>query len=315
MVMPVEQAFPALANSGYTVTSSKSKAYNCIAWALNDPNKWWWPVPEAIDVYWPPGAPRLVTLSAFQAAFASLGYRPCGEEDFEPGFEKVALFAGIGGNPLHAARQLANGRWTSKLGELEDIEHALHQLEGALYGKVALLMKRPVAGIPTQKLVIGLIGGIGSGKTAVAAEFVRHGAKVISGDQLGHEALRQPEIRAKVIERFGAGIAATNGEIDRRKLGNLVFADVHELRALETIVFPWIERGLEEQVAAAQRDPAIRLIVVDAAVMLEAGWNKLRQDRLRSCFPRAASGPAGKAARLDGEGGGGPLPGPNAPGR
>jgi dephospho-CoA kinase len=122
------------------------------------------------------------------------------------------------------------------------------------------------------KLVIGLVGGIGSGKSAVAAEFVRHGAKVISGDQLGHEALRQPAIRAQVLERFGAEIATPNGEIDRRKLGAVAFADVRQLRALEALVFPWIKQGLQGQVAAAQRDPAVSLIVVDAAVMLEAGW-------------------------------------------
>jgi dephospho-CoA kinase len=124
------------------------------------------------------------------------------------------------------------------------------------------------------KLVFGLIGGIGSGKSSVAAEFARHGAKVISGDELGHEALRQADIRAQVIEHFGAGIATLNGEIDRRKLGAIVFADVHQLRALEALVFPWIQQGLQEQVAAAQRDPSVSLIVVDAAVMLEAGWDK-----------------------------------------
>jgi dephospho-CoA kinase len=125
------------------------------------------------------------------------------------------------------------------------------------------------------KPIIGLIGGIGSGKTAVAAEFARLGAAVISGDQLGHEALRQPEIRARVIERFGVEIGKENGDIDRRKLGAIVFANVSQLRELEKIVFPWIEKGLAEQVATAQRDSAMPLIVVDAAVMLEAGWEKL----------------------------------------
>jgi dephospho-CoA kinase len=125
-----------------------------------------------------------------------------------------------------------------------------------------------------RKPVLGLIGGIGSGKSAVAAEFVRHGAKVISGDQLGHEALRQPAIRAQVIEHFGAGIATPDGEIDRRKLGAIVFDDVRQLRTLESMVFPWIKQGLHDQVEAAQRDPAIRMIVVDAAVMVEAGWDK-----------------------------------------
>jgi dephospho-CoA kinase len=125
-----------------------------------------------------------------------------------------------------------------------------------------------------KKLVVGLVGGIGSGKTAVATEFARHGAAVISGDEIGHEALRQPEIRTKVIERFGAGIVGDRGQIDRQKLGAIVFADSAQLRDLEKLVFPWIECGLEQRVSAAQQNTAVRFVVVDAAVMMEAGWDK-----------------------------------------
>jgi len=125
----------------------------------------------------------------------------------------------------------------------------------------------------TPKPVIGLVGGIGSGKSSVAAEFARQGAAVISGDKLGHEALRQPEIRAKVIEAFGPKIVVATGEIDRKKLGAVVFSDVGKLRNLEKIVFPYIEKSLREQIAAAQSDPTKLYIVVDAAVMFEAGWN------------------------------------------
>jgi dephospho-CoA kinase len=125
-----------------------------------------------------------------------------------------------------------------------------------------------------HKLVIGLIGGIGSGKSRVAAEFARHGAAVISGDQHGHEALRQPDIRNRVVERWGAGVLDAQGQIDRRALGRRVFADAGELQALERIVFPWIERRIQEEIASARHDPAVRFIVLDAAVLLEAGWNR-----------------------------------------
>jgi hypothetical protein len=60
----------------------------------------------------------------------------------ETGWEKVALFAHEDGTPTHAARQLASGRWTSKLGELEDIEHELEAVEGAAYGSVVVYLKR-----------------------------------------------------------------------------------------------------------------------------------------------------------------------------
>jgi dephospho-CoA kinase len=123
------------------------------------------------------------------------------------------------------------------------------------------------------KPVIGLVGGIGSGKSSVAAEFARHGAAVISGDELGHRALLRPEVRTQVVERFGPDVLGSHGEIDRRKLGALVFGDSDELRALEAIVHPWIERGIREQIAAVQVDPARRFVVLDAAILLEAGWN------------------------------------------
>ncbi|MCC7090268.1 MAG: dephospho-CoA kinase [Dehalococcoidia bacterium] len=125
-----------------------------------------------------------------------------------------------------------------------------------------------------MKPVVALIGGIGSGKSRVAAEFARRGARVIVGDQLGHEALRQPEIKAQVVRRWGEEILTGQGEIDRRKLAALVFADRDELKALEAISHPWIDRRLGEEIADAQKDPAVPLILVDAAILLEAGWNR-----------------------------------------
>jgi hypothetical protein len=83
------------------------------------------------------------TLAAFMAVFSLLGYELCETAAPEPGYEKIALFADSSGTPTHAARQLPDGRWTSKLGNLEDIEHDLDDLSGKLYGRVAQLMRRP----------------------------------------------------------------------------------------------------------------------------------------------------------------------------
>jgi hypothetical protein len=90
------------------------------------------------------GVARAETVQAFRDAFATLGYMLCDHEQLETGFEKVALFADPLAVPTHAARQLANGRWTSKLGQAEDIEHELRALEGAIYGAIVLLLKRPL---------------------------------------------------------------------------------------------------------------------------------------------------------------------------
>ncbi|HLN31574.1 MAG TPA: dephospho-CoA kinase [Gemmataceae bacterium] len=124
------------------------------------------------------------------------------------------------------------------------------------------------------KPVVGLIGGMGSGKSLVAAALARYGAKVISGDQLGHEALRQPEIRERVIDRWGSGTLDAQGAIDRHRLAKIVFSEPAERRILESMVFPWIQCRLREEIASGQADQQVPLIVLDAAIMLEAGWSK-----------------------------------------
>ena len=126
-----------------------------------------------------------------------------------------------------------------------------------------------------NKPVIGLIGGMGSGKSRVAAELKRHGGCIVSGDQLGHEALLQSGIREQVVRLWGAEILAENGAIDRRRLAGKVFNHPAELRKLEGLVFPWIERRVREEIARAVADPQVRFVVMDAAVMLEAGWNNV----------------------------------------
>jgi dephospho-CoA kinase len=122
-------------------------------------------------------------------------------------------------------------------------------------------------------LVVGLIGGIGSGKSQVAEEFARHGARVVSGDAAGHQALKQLQIKEQIVRRWGPEILDDNGEVQRRKLGAVVFADPAQRKELEEIVHPWIKERIRAEVEAARRDPGVPLVVLDAAVMLEAGWH------------------------------------------
>jgi len=97
--------------------------------------------PEA-RAFWPPGVTRALTITAFAEAFAWLGYTPCEGEGPQTGFEKVALYATADNRPTHMARQLPDGRWTSKLGEQVDIEHELHALAGDLYGAGVWILRR-----------------------------------------------------------------------------------------------------------------------------------------------------------------------------
>lgn len=139
---PIENYFPRLRPSDYQITSPESGTYNCIAWAAGQTDRWW--EPDPFDLYfWPQGAHRGLALEAYVQAFSGLGYVLCQIADLEPGFEKVAIYVDLKGRPTHAARQLPNGKWTSKLGKLEDIEHeTLDCLSGSSYGSVALFLRR-----------------------------------------------------------------------------------------------------------------------------------------------------------------------------
>jgi len=139
----IEASFPSLRNSGYSITSPATVEYNCIAWASGDTRAWWWPDPMNL-YYWPPTIPRENTLEAFIKAYELLGYGICKDGNYEEGFEKIAIYVAGDRKPTHAARQLSSGRWTSKLGKLEDIEHTtLNGLCSPRYGTVAVFMKRP----------------------------------------------------------------------------------------------------------------------------------------------------------------------------
>ena len=124
-----------------------------------------------------------------------------------------------------------------------------------------------------RKPVIGLVGGIGSGKSLVAKLLAERGGLVIDADPIAHEALRDPAIKAKVVARFGREVLGPDGEVMRKKLAGPVFEDEMARRELESWIFPWVGDRARELIAQANSDPAIRFVVIDAPVMLEAGWN------------------------------------------
>jgi hypothetical protein len=128
---------------------SKYPRYNCIAFAADDQTLWWWPDQYGED-YWPEGVKREVTRDAFIQAYGTLGYEVCYNGNVEAGYDKIAIYEKYNNTPTHAAKQLEDGRWKSKLGEWEDIEHktveAVQTFQGVgIYGEVALYMKRKKA--------------------------------------------------------------------------------------------------------------------------------------------------------------------------
>jgi dephospho-CoA kinase len=125
-----------------------------------------------------------------------------------------------------------------------------------------------------RKPVIGLVGAIGAGKSTVANALARHGGKVVAGDPLGHEALEQEEILDRIADAFARrDILTESGRIDRKKLGKVVFPSPVERSRLEHLVHPYIEGRIREEIDKAQADPDAKFVILDAAVMLEAGWD------------------------------------------
>jgi dephospho-CoA kinase len=122
--------------------------------------------------------------------------------------------------------------------------------------------------------IIGIVGGIGSGKSLVAASMQRLGGHLINADQLGHEALEQPGLKAQLVKRWGNSILDAQGKTDRKKVGRIVFADAAELRALEGLVFPFIEARILAEMERARSIGDVQFIILDAAIMLETGWSK-----------------------------------------
>lgn len=123
----------------------------------------------------------------------------------------------------------------------------------------------------STKPVIGLVGGVGSGKSTVARIFAELGAAVIDSDRLGHEQLQRPEVLSQLRSWWGPQVVTAAGVADRSAISRIVFHDAAELSRLEALLHPLIDQRRKELVADLERDPAIRAVVLDAPKLLEAG--------------------------------------------
>jgi dephospho-CoA kinase len=128
--------------------------------------------------------------------------------------------------------------------------------------------------------VIAIVGGIGSGKSSVARWVAaRHDdVSLINGDEIGHEVLTESAVRDAIRKRFGEPVFNADGQINRKALGQIVFGsgrDEHSARDdLERIVHPRIRETIAERIATSAA-AGQRAVLLDAAVLFEAGWNDL----------------------------------------
>jgi len=123
--------------------------------------------------------------------------------------------------------------------------------------------------------IIGLTGGIGSGKSTVSKFLAHLGAVVIDADKVGHEVFK-PGTKAwqEVVDAFGQGIISADGTIDRRKLGEIVFSNPGARAKLNQVMHPLIYEQAKSRIEEYGKKGAA-IIIVEAPLLLEAGWKSL----------------------------------------
>jgi dephospho-CoA kinase len=126
--------------------------------------------------------------------------------------------------------------------------------------------------------VIGLTGGIGSGKSTVSDMLRAKGAATVYADQIGHEVYRPgTRVWEEVVAAFGQQVVDDDGQIDRRRLGQMVFTDLEARRRLDAITHPPMEKMMAARLEELRRQ-GTRVAVLEAAILIEAGWAHLADE-------------------------------------
>ena len=151
-----------------------------------------------------------------------------------------------------------------------------------------------------KKPIIGILGGIGSGKSTVAREFAKLGCAVIDADKIAHTLLAEPEVTKEVLGLFGRGICDPEGRVDRGKLAAIVFADGEKLSLLNRIIHPRLLERAEELIRQYSEQSEIKAIVLDMPLLTEVGWDK-KCGRLIfvECDPQLRAERAEKSGKID----------------
>lgn len=121
--------------------------------------------------------------------------------------------------------------------------------------------------------VIGLVGGVGAGKSMVAAILADLGAEVVDADRLAHDALEESGVRSALLEWWGPAVLDSADRVDRRELARRVFSDATARRRLEGLIHPMVKARTRAVLADARRRGDVRALVVDAPLLIEAGMD------------------------------------------
>jgi dephospho-CoA kinase len=125
------------------------------------------------------------------------------------------------------------------------------------------------------KPIIGIAGGIGSGKSFIAKLFVEDGCMVISSDEIVRQAYKDPIIKAQLKKWWGLMVFSPDGEIDRASVARKIFSKVEERRRLEQLLHPYANQVRERMMQEAAKDPQIKAFVWDTPLLFETGLDRL----------------------------------------
>jgi dephospho-CoA kinase len=139
--------------------------------------------------------------------------------------------------------------------------------------RVRAAIARANGDAPKRAIVLGLVGGIGSGKSAVARAFAAQGALVLDSDTQAKEALRREDVRRTLVSWWGEGVLDQAGEIDRKKVADIVFQEASQRQRLEELVHP-IVRASRASVLAEAAAKGVDVAIIDAPLLLEAGVDR-----------------------------------------
>jgi dephospho-CoA kinase len=123
-----------------------------------------------------------------------------------------------------------------------------------------------------KKPVIGIVGGIGSGKSTVSNEFVKLGCGLVDADKIAHKALDNARIKERIVKLFGNTILDSGGKVDRSKVGKIVFSDSSNLSALNKIIHPFVLAKSQALIEKYNRQESVKAIVLDMPLLAEVGW-------------------------------------------
>lgn len=125
-----------------------------------------------------------------------------------------------------------------------------------------------------KKTIIGILGGIASGKSTVAKELAKRGCAVIDADKIAKQFFRNEDVKKQIRDAFGKEVFDDNGEINKKKLARVVFADAKAVKTINAIIHPRVFEKTEELIEKYQQQPSVKAIVLDMPLLAEVGWDK-----------------------------------------